>query len=184
MTVLDNANIKAVSVPATAAAGGGVLAGLLTIFLPLLQDLPDKLTSAEVETAIAAGVVLILGSVWKWLDHQKWFTKFQLDFAAEEKRIEADLKVQTAPEAVAKIRSDLDAGLSDVATLLHTVAPGFSMELTALQAALDSLADKEAKDLAVANTGITLSTPAVEPYVRDVVAKILSEIDIKKLTQQ
>lgn len=44
-------------------AGGGVLSGLLVAFLPLLQALPGHVSAGTVQTAVAAGATVILGSL-------------------------------------------------------------------------------------------------------------------------
>lgn len=62
---------------ASAWAGGGVLAGLVTIFLPLLQAGPSHLTAGTVQTAVGAGAVLVLGSVGAKIGHSLGLSKAQ-----------------------------------------------------------------------------------------------------------
>jgi hypothetical protein len=64
--------------PAAVAASGGVLAGLVTIFLPLLQALPSGVTPGEVQTAVAGGVALIIASIGGYLVHHGVITKAEL----------------------------------------------------------------------------------------------------------
>jgi hypothetical protein len=67
-----------ISKPVAAVAGTGVIAGLLTVFLPLLQATPGHLSTGEVATAIGAGASIIIGSVLGWLAHHGVISKAQI----------------------------------------------------------------------------------------------------------
>lgn len=64
--------------PVAVATTGGFIAGILAIFLPLLQALPHHLSSGTVSSAVVAGAVMVLGSVGTFAAHHGLLTKAEI----------------------------------------------------------------------------------------------------------
>lgn len=154
------------NVTASGWAGAGGVAGLATIFLPLLQALPVGLTPAEVRTSVVAGMVMVITSVAGKLVHHGFLNKSQAaTVVADAPAVitEADTVIEKLP-IVEKVVDDVKKEAKQVETSLkarldhlETVDPEVKVAIADVSPevaqAVSALAVLMAREAATKNTG-------------------------------
>jgi hypothetical protein len=161
--------------PAAAAASTGFIAGLITIFLPLLQAAPNHLSAGTVQTAVGAGVALCLGSLGGWLVHHGIITKAEMtsgisEVTAHLPQIEQALAGQQQLGALfAKAQADAHAALAKV-TEVEAKLPGSAQVVDDLRVpVINIISDLLGDAQLITNKGalsvpkVIVTTPPVAP---------------------
>lgn len=150
-----------ISKPLTAGAGGGLLTGLLAIFLPLLQAFPQHVPASTESAAVYSGMAMVVTSVGGWLVAHGVIHVAQL-------KHDAAIAVADVPD-LSRLAAQIEQTALQGDHVLKIVAPG-------LDGRIDELAQNYKRDIAGLAEQVASHVGLTVPEAEALAKKVYLEI--------